>query len=237
MLKWWVVAVLKLLLSTRFFALLFPLLLLVWVLLVLYPNPWKLVVSVQRVFDPGIDPVAVEPFLDDFSSDPAAIEAEVLEYIPYTYDWENYGMPWYCPTADEVLARGTGDCKARAIVLASILEARGIPYRIDLSPVHMWVDYEGKAETSLEREQVKFYQQDPETGERSLSLPQISFTKVASLFWQGFWEPMPGLRKGLLLCGLAGLIALRLYLWLRRKRSHARRLQELAGGQSSMARN
>jgi hypothetical protein len=193
----------------KLFRRLFPLLLPLWIFLVLYPNPLNLVTSLKRVASPQIDAVAVASLSQDVPDDPAAIESAVLQRIPYSYDWETYGMPWYCPSVKEALEKGKGDCKARALVLASLLEAKGIPYGISFSPVHMWVQYEGKAESGLENDEVKFYQQDPETGERSLRLPQISIGEAASMFWEGFWGPMPGVRKALLLCGLVGLVGVR----------------------------
>lgn len=188
----------------------FPLLALLWILVVLYPNPLNLIVSLQRAFNPSIDPASVESLSRDLPSDPAAIENAVLQQIPYSYDWESYGMPWYVPTVEEVLERGEGDCKARTLVLASLFEAKGIPYRISWSPIHMWVKYEGKKETAIENPRVEFYQQDPETGERSFRFPEIPFSEVMHSFWQGFWDPMPGVRKALLLFGLPALIRLRL---------------------------
>jgi len=188
----------------------FPLLVLLWILLVLYPNPLNLIVSLQRAFNPNIDPVSVESLSQELPFDPAAIEDAVLHQIPYSHDWESYGMPWYVPTVEEVLERGEGDCKARTLVLASLFEAKGIPYRISCSPIHMWVEYEGKKETAIENPEVKFYQQDPETGERSFQLPEIPFSDVVHSFWGGFWDPMPGVRKALLLFGLPALIRLRL---------------------------
>jgi len=90
----------------------FPLIALLWIFLVLYPNPFNLIPSLQRIFNPDIDPVSVEPLSRDLPSDPVAIESAVLQQIPYCYDWEIYGMPWYLPTVEEVLERGEGDCKA-----------------------------------------------------------------------------------------------------------------------------
>lgn len=191
----------------RVFRRLFPLLLVLWVLLVLYPNPVRLAVSIQRLIDPGIDAPAVESVSAGLPSDPAAIEDSVLKGIPYGYDWEVYGIPWYFPTVDEVLQKGEGDCKGRALVLASVLEAKDIPYSLNTSPVHVWVDYEGKEETDLENQNAGFYELDPETGERSFGLPRIDPIEAMEAFWQGFWPPMPVARKVLLMAGVIGLIA------------------------------
>jgi hypothetical protein len=199
-------------LARRVFQSYFPLLLVLWILFVLYPNPLNLPLSIERVFDPDIDPGAVEPMAGDFPSAPADIEKAVLERIPYRYDWEVYSVPWYFPTVGEVLEKGQGDCKARALVLASILELRNIPYRVNLSPIHVWVDYEGKEETSIENAKVKFYQQDPETGERWFQFPEIDLREVMDSLWEGFWLPMPDGRKALLLSGLLVLVGVRVAL-------------------------
>jgi len=188
----------------------FPLIVLFWILIVLYPNPLTLVVSIDRILNLKVEPAAVREWLNDLPSEPDAIEEEVLAKIPYHYDWEVYGVPWYFPTVEEVLVKGKGDCKARALVLASILEARGIPYRISLSPIHMWVDYEGKQQTMLENEQVLFLQQDPKTGERKFCIPQIRVTEVVKSMQQSFWNPMPAGRKIALTLGLLVLTAVRI---------------------------
>ena len=191
----------------------FPLILILWILFVLYPNPVNLIISVQRVFNLDIDPGAVEFMLNDFPSDPVAVEKAVLAGIPYRYDWELYSMPWYFPTVDQVLEKGEGDCKARALVLASVFEARNIPYRVNISPIHIWVDYEGKEETRIENPRVKFYQQDPETGERWFQIPDIALGEVMDPIWRGFWSPMPDGRKALLISGLLALVAARVILF------------------------
>jgi transglutaminase-like putative cysteine protease len=195
--------------AVRVFRTCFPLLVVLWALLVLYPNPLRLAASVRRLANPGVDPVAVESLAASLPSDPAAIERAVLETLPYRYDWRVYGMPWYFPTVGEALENGEGDCKARAIVLASVLEAKGIPYRIDSSPTHVWVDYDGKVDNSLENPGAGFYEVDPQTGAKSLHLPKISITEVMGTFWEGFWPPMPVARKALLISGLAILVAIR----------------------------
>jgi hypothetical protein len=204
----------------RVFPLLFPLLLILWVLLVLYPNPVRLATSVQRLVNPGIDTAAVESAAASLPDDPAAIEDSVLESIPYGYDWQVYGMPWYFPTVNEVMQAGEGDCKGRALVLASVLEAKDIPYSLNTSPIHVWVDYEGKEQTEVENQNASFYQLDPETGQRSFGLPSIDPMEVLDTFWGGFWSPMPAVRKALLLVGLIILIAARV-IWSREAAANA----------------
>ncbi|MCZ2809650.1 MAG: hypothetical protein O2V44_09880 [Candidatus Bathyarchaeota archaeon] len=187
----------------------FPLIFILWIIFVLYPNPLNFIISVQRLRNFDADPGAVEFMLNDFPSDPVDIEKAVLARIPYRHDWEVYNMPWYCPTIDEVLERGTGDCKSRALVLASVLEAKNIPYQINLSPTHVWVNYESKQETSIENDQVEFYEYDPETGERRFQIPHIGLSRVMNSFWRSFWGPMPDSRKALLISGPLALIAAR----------------------------
>jgi hypothetical protein len=204
--------------SRKVFRRYFPLIFILWILFVLYPNPLNLIISIQRVLKFDADPGAVESMLSDLPSDPVAIEEAVLARISYRYDWELYGMPWYFPTVEEVLERGEGDCAARALVLASVLEAKDIPYQLNLSPIHVWVDYEGKNETSIENAQVEYYQYDPQTGERQFQIPHIRLSEVTDSFWRAFWDPMPDARKALLISGLSALIAARVIL---RKRKTA----------------
>ena len=183
-----------------------------WVLLVLYPNPFNILVSAHRVFNLDIDPAAVEPLLDGLPSEPAAIEAEILRRIPYRYDWEVHGMPWYFPRTESVVERRVGDCKARAVVLASVFERLDIPYRINSSFVHIWVEYENKAENVFENPRARFYQQDPETGRRWFQLPEIDWKLWFDSTVEGLWTVMPVFRKVLLLLGIALIVAARVVL-------------------------
>jgi hypothetical protein len=203
--------------SRRVFRKYFPLIFILWILFVLYPNPLNLIIGIHRVLNFDADPGAVEFMLNDLPSDPVDIEKAVLARIHYRHDWKVYGMPWYCPTVEQVLEKGEGDCKARALVLASVLEAENITYQVRASPIHIWVDYAGKNETSSENAQVEYYQYDPQTGERRFQIPHIRLSKVMDSFWQGFWDPMPDGRKALLISGLLALVAARVVL--RKKRA------------------
>jgi len=182
------------------------------VLLVLYPNPFNIPVSFYRMFNPDIDPVAVDPLLDGLPSDPADIEREVLRLIPYGYDWQTQGMPWNFPSTRSIVERRQGDCKARAVVLASILERLDIPYRINSSFVHVWVEYENKAETVFENPRAKFYQQDPSTGRRLFQFPEIQWRLWFDSTVEGLWTVMPLFRKLLLLFGIAFIVLARVVL-------------------------
>ena len=183
-----------------------------WVLLVLYPNPFNLPVSAYRVFSPDIDPIAVEPLLEGLPSDPAGIEKAILERIPYHYDWEVNGMPWYFPSTETIVERQEGDCKARAVILASVFERLDIPYQFNSSFVHVWVEYEGKAESIIENPRAKFYQQDPETGKRLFQLPEVEWKVWFDSTKEGLWVVMPIVRKVLLLAGIAFLLVIRVVL-------------------------
>lgn len=177
------------------------LLLLLWVYLVLYPLPWLLPVSVARILAP---PVAVlaPPQAELFRDLPTAreIEQEVYRLLPYRYDWEVHRVPWYFPTLPEVLEKGQGDCKARFLLLASVLETRQIPYEIRVSPTHIWVDYEGKTESPYENPGVTMLWTDGE-GQRRLQRPEVDWGESWQSFRAGFWDVMPGERKVLLLAG------------------------------------
>ena len=204
----------------RVFRRYFPLIFILWILFVLYPNPLNLINSIHRALNFDADPGAVEFMLNDFPSAPADIEKAVLARIPYHRDWELYSMPWYCPTIEEVLERGEGDCKARALVLASVLEAKNIPYQVHSSPMHIWVAYEDKQETSIENAQVEFYQYDPETGERHFQIPDIGLSDLMDSWRRQFWTPMPTDRRVLLIGGILALIVARVILRKKRAAQH-----------------
>jgi hypothetical protein len=176
--------------------------LLLWTLLVLYPNPFMLYTSAQRAWSPPVDSQAVERLAATLPNDPRAIEAAVNStLVPYAVPWETYGLPWYFPNAAEVLKDGQGDCQARAVLLASILQAKGIPYRFVGSLDHLWIDYPGKFATAIENPGVAIVTQQP-SGNYQFKWPQL-------LEWQRsweierayFWDKMPAWRCWLLLGG------------------------------------
>jgi len=176
-------------------------LLLAWAFLVLYPQPWMLADSIENYRARAVDPVAVEALARQMPDDPAAIERLVLDRIvPYGYDWEVSGVPWYFPTTREALAAGRGDCESRAMVLASLLDAKGIPYQLRLSLDHIWVDYPGKQPTAIENEAVAIAEE--RDGRFIFNWPadfdpwEEFVDQVAIL-----WEPMPLPRKLLLFAG------------------------------------
>lgn len=188
-----------------------PWLALLWTLLVLYPNPVRLAVAIQHAWSPPIDPHAVQALAATLPSDPRAIEAAVnSRIVPYAVPWQTYGVPWYFPTPSEVLARGEGDCQARAVVLASLLHAKGYPATLIGSFDHLWVDYPGKHETLLERAEIAIAQQDA-SGSYRFRWPQlVEWQRSWQIEREYFWDRMPQGRLWLLLGGWASLIVWRI---------------------------
>lgn len=175
----------------------------VWVLLTLYPNPTDLVRSVYRVFRPPINASLAAGFDGPFVGleEAPAIDVKVQSEFPYQYDWVTYNLPWYFPTAGEAFAKMAGDCKTRLVVLASILEARGIPYSIAVSPTHIWVEYAGKTPNRSENADVALFSS---AGGGRLSRPaHFDLRRSFKSFWTAFWIYMPIDRKLSLVAGLA----------------------------------
>jgi hypothetical protein len=175
---------------------------LAWVLVMLYPDPGMLVRSFSNVASPRIEPEAVASLARRLPDDPRAIDAYVLDrQVPYAYDWQSAGVPWYFPTTAEAVSAGRGDCESRAVVLASILTAKGIPNDLRVSLGHIWVDYPGKEASALENEAVqvagvedgRFFLRWP----ANLDLGQEISEQVAI-----HWTPAPAWRLLLLFAGL-----------------------------------
>jgi transglutaminase-like putative cysteine protease len=176
--------------------------LLLWTIVVLYPNPYLLYISAQRAWSPPVDPQAVRALAATLPNNGRAIEAAVMhKIVPYAVPWDTYGVPWYFPTADEVLAAGQGDCEAQAVVLASLLRAKGIPARFVGSIDHLWVDYPGKHATAYENTTVAIAAQRPD-GSYHFKWPRLQNWRTS---WEiersYFWDAMPAARRWLLLGG------------------------------------
>lgn len=176
---------------------------LAWMLLVLYPNPLVLQHSVRNLRHIEADPTAVAGVARTLPDSPRTIERLVQqELVPYSYDWSTDGVPWYFPTTAEVLRRGAGDCESRAVVLASILAAKGIPYELKMSIDHIWVDYPGKVPNALENDALAIGS-SADGSSFGLHWPEsLNVWREIDAQLGLFWTPMPAARKLLLLAGL-----------------------------------
>lgn len=66
-------------------------------------------------------------------------QAVVYEAIPYSWDWDTWGVADYVPTVSETLEAGREDCDGRAVVAASILRRLGYDARLMSDAGHVWV--------------------------------------------------------------------------------------------------
>ncbi len=178
------------------------LLVVLWVIVVLYPDPNVLWNSIRNIRHPDVNAAAVAGLARSLPNNPRLIEAAVQQRIvPYAYDWQVDGVPWYFPTAAEAVRAGRGDCESRAIVLASILKAKGIPYQLRMSFDHIWVDYPGKRPNAIENSSLVLAER--KGGHFVFHWPkQFHLGQEISDQLAVYWTPMPGVRKGLLLAGL-----------------------------------
>jgi hypothetical protein len=173
-----------------------------WAFVMLYPDPNVLVRSIRNIAHPNIDPAAVSAIASRLPNDPRLIEAYVLDrQVPYAYDWQSSGVPWYFPTTREVLQQGRGDCESRALMLASILAAKHIPYSLRLSFDHIWVDYPGKTANALENPGVVFA--GTSHGHFFIHWPK-DFQLGSEIDAQvlNYWTPAPPYRVALLFGGV-----------------------------------
>jgi len=179
-------------------------LVMLWSGAVFYPDPRPFVESVSRLRHPPVDRAAVASIADDLPAQYKALEDFALQYVAYVPAWAAYDLPWYFPTVAEVVREKAGDCQARAVFFASLLEAKGLPYTLRYSFDHVWVDYPGKQVTDLEDPATSFV---ADSGEGWLaSLPdRIPVWTILKTRVQYHWTPMPAERKAMILVG-AGLI-------------------------------
>jgi hypothetical protein len=179
---------------------------LAWVLVMLYPDPGMLARSLRNVARPQIEPQAVAALAARLPDDPRAVDAYVLgRQVPYAYDWQSAGVPWYFPTTAEAVSAGRGDCESRAVVLASILTAKGIPNELRVSLGHIWVDYPGKEASVLENDAVQVA--GVEDGRFFLRWPeQLRLGDEISEQVAIHWTPAPAWRLLLLSAGLSLIV-------------------------------
>jgi hypothetical protein len=183
-------------------------LMVVWGFAILYPDPLTLWRSIENLRHPNIDPAAVRAVAATLPNDPNAIRDAVLTRImPYAYDWQVNGVPWYFPTTAQAIRWGQGDCESQAVVLASILKAKGIPYKLEMSFDHIWVQYPGKQPNALENAGVAFAVQ--KHGRFIFHWPaNFNLWNEARAQVEIYWTPMPIVRRVEFFTGLLFLLFL-----------------------------
>lgn len=176
-----------------------------WIGAVVYPDPRPFFNSVARLRNPPVDGVAAAEIAATLPDDYKVIEDYVAGYVAWEPAWTVYGLPWYFPTVSEVIADRVGDCQAEAILTASILQAKGLPYTLRYSFDHVWVDYPGKGVTALEDPATAFVSNEGEGWLAGLpdKFPIWSILKQRTAY---HWTPMPLLQKFLIVFGAMVII-------------------------------
>ncbi|MBD3184548.1 hypothetical protein GF312_19855 [Candidatus Poribacteria bacterium] len=174
--------------------------LLVWTFIICFPNPYVFVRNIYRYFRPPIDPSIIKIIQTEIPDNPSEIHRFVLKTIKYKYDWENYGVPDYVSTARQAVEKRSGDCEDRAVVLASLLDAKNIQYEFKASLTHYWVDYPGKKVSRIENRDVQIFSK--KDGKYRIKLPDMAKWKhYIQATKKGIWDVMPKIRKILMLSG------------------------------------
>lgn len=186
----------------------------VWTFIVCYPNPYIFIRNFVRYAKYPIDTSVVDLISEDIPDDPEQIDRLVHKIVKYEYDWVNYGVPWYMPEPKDVVIRGKGDCESRAMVFASILEAKGIPYSLKASLVHIWVEYPNKKHGSSENDDVSFV--GKVDGKYRIKIPDISqWQHYIGVEKEMLWDVMPAYRKAIMVSGWAIIFLLNGFLFMR----------------------
>lgn len=181
----------------------------VWTFLACYPNPAVFVRNLARYGDLPINPQLEEQMGWELPAEPVTIELFVDSLLVPTSDWRLYRVPWYVPRPVEAAAALHGDCEAKALVLASLLEGKGLPYELRASFNHIWVDYPGRPERPGEQAELAYLEGEP--GKLRLHWPsRVEMRRFLRAQWEQLWVEMPLARKGILALGLvwAALAAL-----------------------------
>lgn len=174
----------------------------IWIVLILFPNPTVILSDIYRFVNIPTQPTEhVRQIAKSLPANGTTIERYVDDHVTYAYDFQAYGAAWVIPTPNEVLKSSCGDCKSRAILLASLLEAKGIRHSVEISPVHFWVDYNGKPRTNFAEqyetaEAAIIYNGHLKAPEKTAVLLYLNTYKNV------FWTSMPLMRKILLISGL-----------------------------------
>jgi hypothetical protein len=171
-----------------------------WIGAVVYPDPRPFIQSIGRLRHPPVDGPAAADLAKTLPDDYKAIESFVAGYVPWKPAWTVYNLPWYFPTVAEVVSDKAGDCQAQALLMASILETKGMPYTLMYSFDHVWVDYPGREVTSLEDPAQSFVSDEGKGWLASLpkKFPVGTIIKVRVAY---HWTPMPFAQKSLIVLG------------------------------------
>ena len=176
----------------------------IWTLVSCYPNPAALVRSLQRYRHFPVDPGLEKRVGWQIARDPGAIEAFVDSVLLPTPDWQLYRVPWYVPAAGEAARAMRGDCEAKAIVLASLLAGKGIPFTVRASLNHIWVDYRGRKERPGESAELAYL--GGEEGRLRLQWPrQVEWRQILAVQQEQLWGAMPLARRSVWLLGVCWL--------------------------------
>lgn len=170
------------------------------VIFVLFTTPLVIFKDIYRVQNPPIKSGSINN-VSSIPDHPSEIESWVNSRIEYEYDFGTYGVFWYVPTPEEILEKGRGDCKSRAILLASILEEKGIDYELHMSLFHWWVSYPDKELTRYEVPEASVKE-----GE-DWRFPNVRETldrmwEVKDEYYSMIWGLMPLWKKLVLVLGL-----------------------------------
>lgn len=173
--------------------------------------------DITRLNSPPIDQNATKELNLPEVNEPYVYEDWVEEEIEYKYDFETYDVFWYIPTTDEIIEKGKGDCKGRAILLASIFEAKNISYELHISPYHWWISYPQNPENIYEEPDTSL-----RTGE-NWKLPDFLMTlqdvwDVKDQYYEMTWIAMPNWKKAILIIGSLGIWAPPTYNYFKRKK-------------------
>lgn len=176
-----------------------------WIGAVVYPDPRPFFTSAARLKNPPVDAEAAAGVAATLPDDYKAVEDFVAGYVVYKTAWELYDLPWYFPTVSELVADRAGDCQAQAVLMASILKAKGLPYTLRYSFDHVWVDYPGKGATALEDPATSFVSDDGKGWLAGLPdrIPLWTIIKVRVAY---HWTPMPFAQKLLILLGMTVIV-------------------------------
>ena len=183
----------------------------VWIGAVVYPNPRPFIESIARLRHPPVDGDAAKELAAQLPDDYKAIESFVAGYVPWKPAWTVYNLPWYFPTVEETIRDKAGDCQAQAVLMASILEAKGMPFTLMYSFDHVWVDYPGREVTALEDPATSFVSDEGKGWLASLpeKFPIGTIIRVRIAY---HWTPMPFAQKSLIVIG-----ALAIFGWVERR--------------------